>query len=136
MLLSTGIDIVEISTIEQLMAACGDRFLHRVYTLAEIKYCHQKFNCPQHFAVRFAAKEAVMKALGCGWSRGVQWKQIEVVNDERGKPEIVLTGKALEIYNMNKAGGITLSVSHSRDFAVASVVMVMGPAPLETAPAG
>lgn len=117
-MLTTGVDIVEIDRVERAVDLRGERFLNRVYTKAEIALYRGR---PSELAARFAGKEAVMKALGTG-VRGIGWREIEIVPNRRGKPIIVLTGRAKE---RAKAMGVTdlaISLSHSRDFAVASVV--------------
>lgn len=136
MIISVGIDIIEIEEIKKSMEK-SKRFPERVYTQKEISYCESKTNKYSSFAVRFAAKEAVMKALGTGWDKGVQWKQIEVVNGDRkkdekvkgeqwtvnsGKPEIRLTGKALKLAKGMGVANIILSLSHSNHCAIANVI--------------
>jgi len=119
--LSVGVDIVEVERIARTLARFGDRFLCRVYTESEIAYCREK---PTRLAARFAAKEAVAKALGVGIFRheGVHWRDVEVVRDHRGKPGLRLHGDALK---RARQAGLThwaLSLSHSREYAVAMVV--------------
>ncbi|MFZ0300700.1 MAG: holo-ACP synthase, partial [Candidatus Sulfotelmatobacter sp.] len=77
MIVGTGIDIAEVPRIRQSIARFGDRFLHRIYTAGEIRYCDSKVNRAERYAARFAAKEAAMKALGTGWSHGVRWRDCE-----------------------------------------------------------
>ena len=117
-----GIDIVEIGRIEQAVQRHGPRFLHRVYTEAELLLCKDMAN---RLAVRFAGKEAVMKALGTG-VKGIGWREIEILAMPSGEPVVRLYGKALA-----KAGtlGLTefaISLSHSREYAVASVIADAG----------
>jgi len=118
---SVGVDIVEIERIARTLARFGERFLRRVYTDAEIVYCRGK---PSRLAARFAAKEAVAKALGVGifWHEGVYWRDVEVVRDHRGKPGIRLYGSALERAREEGLAHWALSLSHSREYAVAMVV--------------
>ena len=118
---SVGVDIVEIERIARTLARFGDRFLRRVYTESEIAYCREK---PSRLAARFAAKEAVAKALGVGifWHEGVYWRDVEVVRDYRGKPGIRLHGGALKRAQQEGLTGWALSLSHSREYAVAMVV--------------
>jgi holo-[acyl-carrier protein] synthase len=119
--ISVGIDIIEIERVAGTLIRFGDRFLHRVYTKAEIAYCRGK---PARLAARFAAKEAVAKALGVGifWHGGVYWRDVEVVRDHRGKPGVRLRGRALERAQQEGLTHWALSLSHSRDYAVAMVV--------------
>ncbi len=118
-----GIDLIEISRIERVLARHGERFLERVFTPAEISYTRR--NVPE-LAARFAAKEAVSKALGIGvrlLSRdGVGWQEVEVLGDQRGRPEVHLHGRAAERAVALGLEEWAISLSHSRDYAVAFVV--------------
>src|SRR5271169_2585199 len=96
MIVGTGIDIAEVPRIRRSIARFGDRFLQRVFTTSEIRYCDSKANRVERYAARFAAKEAAMKALGTGWSHGVRWRDCEVVRQPGGRPTIVFHGKAGE----------------------------------------
>jgi len=119
--ISIGVDIIEIERIARTLRRFGERFLRRVYTDAEIAYCRGK---PSRLAARFAAKEAVAKALGVGifWREGVYWRDVEVTRDRRGKPGIQLHGSALERAQQEGLLNWALSLSHSREYAVAMVV--------------
>src|SRR6202161_4259940 len=97
MIVGTGIDIAEVPRIAQALARHGDRFLHRVFTEGEIRYCDSKANRAERYAARFAAKEAGMKALGTGWSHGVRWRDIEVVRAKGQRPTIQFHGAAAAI---------------------------------------
>ena len=116
---AVGIDIIEIDRIRQVVERWGQRFLRRVYTDGEIQYCRGR--APQ-LAARFAAKEAVMKALGMG-RYGVGWRDIEVVRRRGGQPSFRLQGRALGVAQRLSVNGIALSLSHSREYAVASVLL-------------
>lgn len=113
----TGIDIIEIPRIEQALERWGERFVRRIYTEPELKLCRNK---PNILAVRFAGKEAVMKLLGTG-VRGVCWREIEVLSHASGKPFVRLSGGALKVARRLGLSDIAVSLSHSRDYAVASV---------------
>jgi holo-[acyl-carrier protein] synthase len=115
---AVGVDIVEIDRIEAALGKYGARFLGRVYTKLEVAACRGRAN---ELAVRFAAKEAVMKALGTG-AHGVAWREIEVLPNHRGKPLVYLHGRALARAERIGLNGVDISMSHSRDFAVAFVV--------------
>jgi len=118
-MLTTGVDILELDRLKRVLDSWGQNFLDRIYTPKEQDYC--KGRIPQ-LAARFAAKEAVMKALGTG-IRGVGWKDIEVTR-ERGKaPQISLHDRALARANKIGVHQVAISLSHSRDYALASVVM-------------
>lgn len=119
MKLTTGVDIIEIPRVRQLLERYGQRFLNRIYTPGEIGYCRGR---PPNLAARFAAKEATMKALGTG-VRGVGWKDIEVIRHETGAPSIELHGRAKQRAQRLGVLEISLSLSHSQEYAVAFVVM-------------
>ena len=123
MIAAIGIDIIEISRVEQSIERQGSRFIERVFTAGEIAYCEARPSRAASYAARFAAKEAAMKALGTGWGDGVGWRQIEVVCRERGAPSLSLTGRALERLNELGATRSHLSLSHSDLFAIAQVIL-------------
>lgn len=102
----------------------GDVFLQRVYTQQEIEYCADRKAAIQHYAGRWAAKEAVLKALGTGWAHGILWTDVEVVNQQGGKPDIVLDGKALEISQQLGIQNMLISISHCQDYATAYATAV------------
>lgn len=118
---SLGIDMVEVKRIKILMEKWGDRFLHRVFTPWEIAYCKSKNAPEQSFAARFAAKEAILKAIGTGLSQGIRWTSMEVVNDKNGSPSVKL-GKRIR----DKIGDkkILISMSHTKEYAVAQAILV------------
>ncbi|HCP22718.1 MAG: holo-[acyl-carrier-protein] synthase [SAR202 cluster bacterium] len=118
-MLSTGVDIIEIPRIKQVLDRYGQRFLKRVFTPQEIDYCRGR---APNLAGRFAAKEATMKALGTG-VRGVGWKDIEVVRADSGAPSVKLHGRAASRAERLQVTEISLSISHSREYAVAFVVV-------------
>jgi len=115
-----GVDIIEIQRMQESIERSGERFLERIFTKHEIEYCKSKQNASQHFAARFAAKEAVGKALSTGLRGKFSWKDIEVVNDELGKPNIQLHGSLQETL---KTMSILLSISHSNHSVVAMAVI-------------
>ena len=117
-MLTTGVDIIEIERIAGVLERYGDRFLHRIYTHGELEYCRGR---PSKLASRFAAKEATMKALGTG-VRGVGWRDIEVVRAPSGAPSIALHGRAKARGERLGVVEISVSMSDSRDNAVAFVV--------------
>ena len=113
-----GVDIVEIQRVREVVERWGERFLRRIYTRGELAYCRGR--APQ-LAARFAAKEAMMKALGTG-RRGVDWRDIEVLRCQSGRPFIQLQGRASKVAERLAISQVALSLSHSRDYAVASVL--------------
>jgi holo-[acyl-carrier protein] synthase len=123
MVIGLGTDLIEIARIAQTVERFGERFLQRVYTPREIAYCLGKRSSAESLAARFAAKEAAAKALGTGISRGVGWLDLEVVREPSGKPTMRLTGRAAEIANALGVARTSVSLTHSRDIALAVVVM-------------
>jgi holo-[acyl-carrier protein] synthase len=123
MIVGTGIDIAEVPRIRQSIARFGDRFLQRIYTAGEIRYCDSKANRAERYAARFAAKEAAMKALGTGWSHGVRWQDCEVTRLPGGRPTITFHGKAAEIAARLGMKHAALSLSHTAEQAIAQVIL-------------
>jgi holo-[acyl-carrier protein] synthase len=123
-----GIDLEEISRVERIFSS--PRALTRVFTSHEITYCQPKRHCFQHLAVRFAAKEAVFKALGTGLSGGLHWIDAEVRNEPSGKPYLILSGPAKALADQLGVHTILVSLSHSRQYAIAQV-MLLGRCTLE-----
>lgn len=123
MIIGTGIDATDIGRIAATIERYGDRFLTRVFTPAEIAYCQRKRDSVSSFAARFAAKEAAMKALGTGHSRGVFWTGIEVVR-HHGPPRLAFHGGAAARFAALGATGSTLSLTHSDHLAIAHVLLV------------
>lgn len=120
--MTCGIDIIEIDRIKESIDTLEERFLNRIFTQNEIKYCESK-NAQkyQHYAVRFSAKEAVLKALTkyLDDKFSVEWKDIEVVNDETGRPSVAINNKIIEKIDM-----IDVSLSHCKQYAVANTVVI------------
>ncbi len=114
----TGVDIIEITRIEQAIDRWGWRFLQRVYTGPERRLCREK---PRALAARFAGKEAVMKALGTG-TKGISWREIEIMAEPGGQPRVQLYGKAQDKAEELGLGHLAISLSHSQEYAVAFVV--------------
>ncbi|HEU4389300.1 MAG TPA: holo-ACP synthase [Blastocatellia bacterium] len=123
MVIGVGIDLIEISRIADVLKRRGVRFRDRVFTIGEIEYCESVGSKHASYAARFAAKEAAMKALGRGWFDGISWTDIETLRTDPGPPRLQLSGVALERFG--KLGGkrVHLSLSHSRDLAIAQVVI-------------
>lgn len=119
-----GTDIIECPRIDEMLEKHGELFLERVYTEREQQYCRDRKAAGQHYAGRWAAKEAVLKALGTGWSRGIRWVDIEVVNEMGGRPRIELTGAAREIADQLGIREVLISISHCRSHATAYAVAV------------
>ena len=119
-----GTDIVECLRIAQMIDRHGELFLTRVYTEREIQYCSSRKAATQHYAGRWAAKEAVLKAMGTGWAKGISWRDIEVRNDEGGRPSILLDGAARELCERRGVREMLISISHCRSHATAYALAV------------
>lgn len=114
-----GTDIVECQRIDQMLQKHGEIFVRRVYTDHEIEYCTTRKAATQHFAGRWAAKEAVLKVIGTGWARGIAWRDVEVKNEPGGKPFIVLSGGARDVARDLGISQMMISISHCKKFATA-----------------
>ena len=125
MIKGIGVDIIEIARIRSTIERTGARFLERVFTPSEIAYCSSKHNPSQHFAARFAAKEAVSKALSTGWAGVFRWKDVEIVNAPSGQPRVHLHGA---LHNELAAVTLHVSISHS-DSHVVAMALIEGSAP-------
>jgi holo-[acyl-carrier protein] synthase len=121
MVLGLGIDIIEIARVKKSIDRFGDKFLEKVFTEGEINYCNAKFNKYQHYAARFAAKEAVYKALASGWKEGLRWKDIEILNDTSGMPSVNPSGKLKSFLSTDAQ--LRISISHSDNY-VTSVAII------------
>jgi len=122
LIVGLGVDIAEVQRVQTAIERRGAPFLRRVYTPNEIEYCERFKNKFERYAGRFAAKEAAMKALGTGWSRGVRWVDIEVVREASGRPTIVLAGEASKIADRLGVKRISLSITHTKEQALAQVI--------------
>lgn len=131
--LGIGTDIIECLRIAQMIERHGELFINRVYTPLEIRYCQSRKQATQHFAGRWAAKEAILKALGTGWRKGISWRDIEVRNDHSGRPVVGLRGGARDIVEQRGIREMLVSISHCRSHATA-YALALGtevPAPSE-----
>lgn len=126
MILGIGVDIVEVERLRRAVERYGDRFIRRIFTEEEVRYCRRCARPEQRFATRFAAKEAALKALGVGWAQGLQFIEVEVTNNELGAPSVALSGKALALSRELGVQRIHVSLTHHRDFAIAQVVLEGG----------
>jgi holo-[acyl-carrier protein] synthase len=122
LVIGLGTDLIEIARIEHSVERFGEAFLNRIYTPGEIAYCMAKKNFAESLAARFAAKEAGAKALGTGISRGVSWREFEVRRRPGQRPELHLSGRALEIAGRLGVQRLSLSLSHARTLSIAVVV--------------
>ena len=126
-ILGIGTDIIECPRIGKMIEQHGELFLRRVYTEREIRYCQSRKHAIEHFAGRWAAKEAILKALGTGWSRGIGWTDIEVRNGPDDRPQVLVCGAAREIARERGIGEILVSISHCRTYATAYALAIGRP---------
>jgi holo-[acyl-carrier protein] synthase len=117
-----GTDIIEVARIEKQVSK-DDSFRDKIFTPREIEYCEQRKSRAMNYAARFAAKEAFFKAIGTGWRGGLTFRDVEIVNDELGRPAIVLYGKAKEFAEEHGLTNISVSLSHVKDMANAIVII-------------
>lgn len=122
MIIGMGVDLAEVERIQAAIERYGETFLRRIYTGKEQAYCEQFRNKYERYAGRFAAKEAAMKALGTGWSRGVRWVDLEVVREKSGRPTLALAGEAGKIAEARGVKNIALSITHTATQALAQVI--------------
>ncbi|MHC4638841.1 MAG: holo-ACP synthase [Planctomycetota bacterium] len=120
--LAHGIDLVDFPRIEEMVNSHGERFLDRVFTRAEQDYANDNKNTVEKLAGRFAAKEAVLKLMGTGWRGKIAWTDIEVVNNSMGAPQVKLSGEVESIAKNLGIGEISISITHTANFAIASAV--------------
>ena len=127
MIVGIGTDVSNINRFARAISRRGDRLLHRVFTPNEISYCATARNPAAHFAARFAAKEAVFKALGTGWGHGVRWTEVEVERGRRGQPTIRLSGAARKRAESLGTGRVWLSLSTEKEQALAFAILESNP---------
>ncbi len=121
-IIAHGIDLVDCPRIEQMIERHGDRFVNRVFTAAEQAYARASKNTAEKYSGRFAAKEAILKLVGTGWRGKIKWTDIEVVNDAAGRPEVTLSGEVKRIAETLKIMHVSISITHTANFAIASAV--------------
>jgi len=123
MIVGIGIDIIETARVEHIASEYGVELTDRLFTEDEVAYCKDKADPAKHYAARFAAKEAFLKALGSGLTSGINWRDIEVLRDEFGAPSIKYSGRAAEFAKKLGVTDVHLSISHSENYAAAVVVL-------------
>jgi len=121
-IIAHGIDLVDSPRIEQMVERHGDRFVNRIFTVAEQAYANGHKNVIERYAGRFAAKEAILKLIGTGWRGKIKWTDIEVTNDSAGRPEVALSGEVQRIAEQLKIKHVSISITHTANFAIASAV--------------
>jgi len=121
-IIAHGIDLVDCPRIEQMMQRHAERFLNRVFTVSEQAYARKNKNTVETLAGRFAAKEAILKLMGTGWRGKIAWTDMEITNNPVGQPEVTLSGEVKEIAERLGIGHISISITHTANFAIASAV--------------
>jgi len=124
-IIAHGIDLVDFPRIAEMVERHGDRFVSRVFTAAEQAYARSNRNTVEKYAGRFAAKEAILKLLGTGWRGRIAWTDIEVTNDSAGRPEVTLSGEVKVIADRMGIRQISISITHTANFAIASAVALV-----------
>jgi len=127
--LGIGVDLVRIPRLRQVVERWQDRFLRRVFTEAELAYCLKRRDPIPHLAARFAAKEAVLKALGTGLSMGINWREMEIHRERGEAPKMILSGRCRAIGEAKGGRQVLLSITHDGDYALAQAVLVGDPSP-------
>ena len=125
-IIGIGTDITECLRIARMIERHGELFITRVYTPWETRYCQRRKQATQHFTGRWAAKEAVLKALGTGWVRGISWRDIEVRNEPGGKPIVAVRGGTREVVERLGITQLLVSISHCRTHATAYAIAIAG----------
>jgi holo-[acyl-carrier protein] synthase len=123
-ILGIGTDIIECPRIGRMIEQHGELFLRRVYTEREIRYCQARKHAIEHFAGRWAAKEAILKAIGTGWSRGIAWTDLEIRHGSHGQPRVLVCGGAKEAALQRGIANILITISHCRTYATAYAIAV------------
>jgi holo-[acyl-carrier protein] synthase len=123
-LIGLGADITECLRIARMIERHGELFINRVYTPEEIKYCQNRKQSTQHYTGRWAAKEAILKALGTGWRKGISWRDIEVRNEPSGKPVVAVRGGVKDVVEQLGITEIQVTISHCRSHATAVAIAI------------
>ena len=119
-----GIDLVDCPRIEEMINRHGERFIDRVFTVAEQAYADKNKNSVEKYAGRFAAKEAILKLMGTGWRGKIAWTDIEIINNNNGQPKVTLDGEVKSIADELGISQISISITHTANFAIASAVVL------------
>jgi len=123
-IIGIGTDITECLRIARMIERHGELFITRVYTTEEIRYCQSRAQATQHFTGRWAAKEAVLKALGTGWRKGISWRDVEIRNEPGGKPVVAMRGGAKDVVGQLGIAKMLVSISHCRTHATAQAIAI------------
>ena len=122
MIFGIGTDIIEIKRVEKLVAR-GRQYLETIFTENEMDYCEVRARKQEHYAARYAAKEAVLKALGTGWRGGLAYSDIEIIHEESGRPVISVRGDVRKFFDQHQIRNTSISLSHTKEIAIAVVIL-------------
>jgi len=117
-----GTDIIEVKRVEKMVAK-GRQYLETIFTEKEMDYCEAKARRSEHYAARYAAKEAILKALGTGWRGGLAYSDIEITNEELGKPQVFVRGEVKVFFDHHQIQQTSISLSHTKEIAIAFIVL-------------
>jgi holo-[acyl-carrier protein] synthase len=117
-----GTDIIEVKRVGKMVAR-GRQYLETIFTEKEMHYCEAKARKSEHYAARYAAKEAILKALGTGWRGGLAYSDIEIINEEMGQPQVLVRGEVRNFFNDHQIQKTLISLSHTREIAIAVVIL-------------
>jgi holo-[acyl-carrier protein] synthase len=117
-----GTDIIEVKRVEKMVAK-GRQYLETIFTEKEMDYCEAKVRKSEHYASRYAAKEAILKALGTGWRGGLAYSDIEITNEELGKPQVIVRGDVKVFFDHHQIKQTSISLSHTKEIAIAFIVL-------------
>lgn len=123
MIIGIGLDLVDVEKVKNAIQRRGERFQNKLFTKQEVEYCYRRRNPFPHLAVRFAAKEAVLKAFGLGFGKGSKWTDIEIVIDDSGKPEVKLSGFLRDMAKEKGVNKTMVGLSHTKQYASAVVIL-------------
>jgi holo-[acyl-carrier protein] synthase len=117
-----GTDIIDVKRVEKMLSK-GKQYLEAVFTEKEINYCEKKVRKAEHYASRYAAKEAILKAVGTGWRGKLTYHDIEIINDNSGKPHVFVQGEVRKFFDLNKIITTSISLSHTKETAIAFIIL-------------
>jgi len=122
MIFGIGTDIIEVKRMDKLVSR-GRQYLETIFSENEINYCETKAKRSEHYAARYAAKESILKALGTGWRGGLAYSDIEIINEESGKPQVFVRGEVKRYFDQHQIRQTSISMSHSKEIAIAFVIL-------------
>ena len=122
MIFGIGTDIIDVKRVEKMVTR-GKQYLETIFTEKEMEYCEAKARKSEHYAARYAAKEAILKALGTGWRGGLAYSDVEIINEELGQPQVQVRGKVKNFFDHHQIQQTSISLSHTREIAIAVIIL-------------